>query len=90
LDPNALLSFFAVTLFHWQFCGCQLAKWLLLAIQAHQDLLWFAQHESSTHLRKYSIAIWFLNDFTEETHLKITFELYAIQTLTKLLYRSVA
>jgi len=22
-----------------EFCGCQLAKWLLPAIQAHQDLL---------------------------------------------------
>jgi len=25
-----------------EFCGCQLAKWLLLAIQAHKDLLWSA------------------------------------------------
>jgi len=25
-----------------EFCSWQLAKWLLLAIQAHQDLLWFA------------------------------------------------
>jgi len=45
-------------------------------------------------LRKYSIAIWFLNDFTEETsngkksYLKIPIELYAIQTLTELLYCS--
>jgi len=25
-----------------EFCGCQLAKWLLLAIQDHHDLFWFA------------------------------------------------
>jgi len=38
-----LLSFFAVScLVGEEFCGCQLAKWLLLAIQAHQDFLWFA------------------------------------------------
>jgi len=24
------------------FRDCQLAKWLLLVVQAHQDLLWFA------------------------------------------------
>ena len=51
-----------------EFCSCQLAKYYSssLAIQAHQDLLWFAKHGSSTSLCKYSIAIWFLNDFTEE------------------------
>jgi len=42
-----------------------------------------------------TIAIWFLNDFTEESsnwkksHLKIPIEFYAINTLTKLLYCSV-
>jgi len=46
----------------------------------------------STNVRKYSIAIWFLNDFTEEnsnvkkSHPKIPIE---IQTLTKLVYCSV-
>jgi len=45
-------------------------------------------------LGKYSTAIPFLNDFTEEnsngkqSHLKIPIELHAIQTLTKLLHCS--
>jgi len=47
---------------------------------------------SSTNLRKYSIGICFLNDFTEEnsngkkSHLKVPIELCAIQTLTNLWY----
>jgi len=46
---------FAVSLCRWgEFCGCQMAKWRLLAIQG---LLRFAQHGSSTHLRKYLITI---------------------------------
>ena len=73
-----------------EFCSCQLAKYYSssLAIQAHQDLLWFAKHGSSTSLCKYSIAIWFLNDFTEENSngKKIPIQLFATQTLTKLLY----
>jgi len=45
-------------------------------------------------LRKHSIAIRFLNDLLKKfkwkkSHLKIPIELYAIQTLTKLLYCSV-
>jgi len=76
-----------------EFCSCQLVKWLLLAVHDRQDL-WFAKHGSSTNLSKYSIAISFLNDFTEEnsngkkSHLKIPIELHAIQTLTKLPYCS--
>jgi len=46
LDPNAPLSFSFyypfLCLFRVESCVCQLAEWILLAIQAHENLFWFA------------------------------------------------
>jgi len=69
--PFCLFSLFPC-LVGEEFCGYRLAKWLaiqysikLIILLAIQVLLWFSYHGSSTNLRKYSVAIWFLNDFTE-------------------------